>query len=210
MEMIDNLMQKILQHFAGPHFQEELAQAKVEFFEHVKILEDNVELYEQRMSQFYDWYFFIRELSGFGQPPIKACHFIRELRFSPEELEILSVLEQNRHSIFEFIKLKDKALHIKDLIRKDKIVVKDNPWTFGFDGGEFFEARLINWQGEWLFTKGFCFHPGEAKKFILMEVKKYQKNPDLDIEDFLLRLAKKRFKLDQYKHVKPELIYAQI
>ncbi len=210
MEIIDQVMQKILQHFAGPGFQEELHEAKVEFFENVKILEDKVELFEQRMSQFYDWYFFNRELSGFGQPPLKACHFIRELRFSDEELQMLKVLEQNRHSIFEFLKIKDNSLYIRDLIRKDKIMIEKNPWTFGFEGGEFFEARLVPIEGSWIFTKGFCFHPSEAKKFILLEVKKYQKNPDLNVEEFLLRLAKKRFKLDQYRHVKPELIYSAV
>ena len=59
-----------------------------------------------------------------------------------------------------------------------------------------------------LFTKGFCFHPENAKKFIHEEIKRHKKDPDLDPDFFMLRLIRMKYKYEQYKHVKPEMIYS--
>ena len=79
---------------------------------------------------------------------------------------------------------------------------------FGFNPEELFEARLIPTGDTWVFTRGFCFHPENAKKFILNEVKTHRKNPDLDPEAMMLRLIRMRYKYEQYKHVRPEGIYS--
>src|SRR5690606_1337922 len=144
-------------------FKDELVKAKKEFFENSVTLDEQSEYYELRMSQFYDWYFFTRELSGYGQTPLNACMLVRELRFSEEELQQLEVLKQNRHSIFEFIKIKGNDVYIKDVFSNKKLIVKSSPWIFGFDEEELFEARLIPHGDTYFFTRGFCFHPELAK-----------------------------------------------
>jgi hypothetical protein len=78
---------------------------------------------------------------------------------------------------------------------------------FNFEDKETFEARIIEVQGRNYFLKGFCFHPQSAQKYILDEIKDYRKDPDLDFKEFLMRLNKMRYKLEQYRHIKPELIY---
>jgi hypothetical protein len=207
MNEYEKLIEKILNHFAGDSFKMELARAKKEFFENSGTLDEHSEYYELRMSQFYDWYFFTRELSGYGQSPLDACLLERELRFSPEELQQLEVLKQVRHSIFEFIKIKASDIYLKDLLANKKVVVKSSPWLFGFAQEELFEARLIPHGDSFVFTRGFCFHPELAKKFILDEVKRHRKDPDLDPDVMMLRLIKMRFKYEQYRHVNPEMIY---
>jgi hypothetical protein len=207
MNEYEKLIEKILNHFAGENFKGELIKAKKEFFENSVTLDEHSEYYELRMSQFYDWYFFTRELTGYGQTPLNACTMVRELRFSEEEQKHLAVLKQNRHSIFEFIKIKGNDVHIKDLLSNKKLVVKSSPWIFGFDEEELFEARLIPEGENYFFMRGFCFHPELAKKFILDEVKRHRKDPDLDPDVMMLRLIKMRFKYEQYKHVNPEMIY---
>jgi len=207
MNEYEKLIEKILNHFAGEDFKSELVRAKKEFFESSVALDEHAGSYDLRMSQFYDWYFFSRELSGFGQTPLKACLLVRELRFSELELKQLEILKCHRHSVFEFVKTKGSDVYIKDLLANKKLVVKSSPWIFGFDEEELFEARLIPHEDNYLFTRGFCFHPDLAKKFILDEVKRHRKDPDLDPEIMMLRLIKMRFKYEQYKHVNPEMIY---
>ncbi|MEN0058191.1 MAG: hypothetical protein AAGB31_05105 [Bdellovibrio sp.] len=208
MNEYEKLIEKILNHFVGENFKDELAMAKKEFFENAGTLDENSEHFESRMAQFYDWYFFTRELKGFGQTPLEACLLVRELRFSDEELQILEVLRRHRHSIFEFIKIKNGDVYIKDLLTNAKLVVKQSSYIFGFDPDELFEARLIPHGDSFVFTRGFCFHPESAKKFILGEVKRHRKDPDLDPDILMLRLIKMRYKFEQYKHVKPEMIYS--
>lgn len=203
----EKFSEKILNHFVQGQFRDELILAKKEFFENAGTLDEHSDHYESRMSQFYDWYFLTRELRGYGQTPLDACTLERELRFSDREVELLAALKQFRHSIFEFIKIKDNDVYIKDLIYNQKMVVKQCPWIYGFDPDELFEARLIPSGDTWIFTKGFCFHPESAKKFILGEIKKHRKDPDLDPDNMMLRLIKMRYKFEQYKHVKPEMIY---
>lgn len=201
------IIDKILAHYAGEQFKEEVRQAKSEFFDNAGILEEHSEQFELRMSQFFDWYFFTRELNGFAQTPLDAVFMARELRFTPEEVVLIDRLKQHRHSIFEFIKIKGSDLYIKDLLANKKMVIKNSPWTFGFDPQELFEARMIPDGENWIFTKGFCFHPEEAKKYILSEVKRHRKDPDLDPELMMLKLVKMRYKFERYRHVKIDMIY---
>ncbi|MBX2988808.1 MAG: hypothetical protein KF802_13010 [Bdellovibrionaceae bacterium] len=209
MNPAEQLIDKILQHFAGPAFKSELEKAKKEFFGSQNLLEEQNAQFELRMSQFFDWYFFTRELSGYGRTPLEVCQFERELRFTPEEELMLENLKKHRHSLFEFRKVKGEDMHLNDLIANEKIVVRKSSWIYGFDTDEIFEARLIPGDGGWFFTRGFCFHPESAKKFILDEIKKHRKDPDLDPDELMLRLVKMRSKCEQYKHVRPEMIYSE-
>lgn len=202
------LMEKILHHFAGEAFRDEVRMAKSEFFDNAGILDEKSDHFELRMSQFFDWYFFTREMKGYALTPLESIHTVRELRFSPEETGLIEKLRAHRHSLFEFIKLKDNNIHIKDLLRGSKLIVKESPWTYGFDSDEIFEARLIPFEDTFVFTKGFCFHPVDAKKFILSEIKRHKKDPDLNPEDMMLRLIKMRYKFERYRHVKIDMIYS--
>lgn len=207
MNEFEKVIEKILNHFVGENFKDELALAKKEFFENAGTLDENSDHYDSRMAQFYDWYFFTRELVGYKQTPLECCHLVRDLRFTDEEQAIIEVLKQHRHSIFEFIKIKDGDVYIKDLLSNKKLVVKKSSYVFGFDPDELFEVRLIPQGDSFVFTRGFCFHPESVKKFILGEVKRHRKDLDLDPDLMMLRLIKMRYKLEQYKHVKPDLIY---
>lgn len=207
MNEFEILMEKILKHFVSEEFSDELADAKKEFFEGTGTLDENSEHYESRMAQFYDWYFFTRPLKGFGRTPLEACVMVRDLRFSEQELEMLETLKKHVHSIFEFIKEKKGDIYIKDLLQNKKIVVKNSPFAVGFDEDELFEVRLIPVGDSFIFSRGFCFHPESAKKFILNEIKRHRKDADLDQKALMVRLTKMRYKLEQYKHVRVEDIY---
>jgi len=208
MTPVEALIDRVLQHFAGPAFREELETAKREYFGSVNVLQERNQQYELKLSQFFDWYFFTRELRGYGRTPLEVCEQERELRFTPAEADLLLKLRDFRHSLFEFRKLKGDDVHITDLLKNQKLVVKKSPWIYGFEPDEIFEARLVPTGESWEFTRGFCFHPAEARKYILSEIKSHRKDPDLDPDVLMLRLAKMRSRFEQYKHVRPEMIYS--
>lgn len=208
MNEFQDLIEKILKVFAGEKFREELLLAKKSFFESSGALDEHTESFEARMSQFYDWYFFTRPLAGYGRAPLAVCELARELRFSEEETQRLAVLRKNRHSLFELIKVKNSDMYIRDLFSNKKLVVKKSPWVIGIEPEEIFEVRLFPVGEDYIFSKGFCFHPPAASKYILSEIIRHKKDPDLDPEVFMLRLLKMRYKCDQYRKVDPELIYS--
>ena len=200
-EKLQALMDKILKHFAGPSFADELRSAKAEFFDFAGHMDENGEQFELRMSQFFDWYFYTRDLSGYGHPPLFCTETARELRVSREEMALIDVMRAHRHSLFEFLKIKGNDVYGRDLLKNEKLVIRECPWTVGFSRDEIFDVRVLTAEGEHHFTRGFCFHPAQTKKFILGEVKKHQKDPDLNPEDMMLRLIKMRYKHEQYRHL---------
>lgn len=200
-------MQKLIGHYTSKTFQDELAQAKKEFFDNAGTLDENKPHYNLRMHQFYEWYFLTRPLKSYMKTPLEVCSLHRELRLSPEDEQAIEILKQHRHSVFEFLKLKKEEIYLKDLFKNDKVLVRQNELVFGFDEKEYFEARIVKLADCFYFLKSFCFHPESAQKFIAAEVKVHRKNTDLNPETFILRLNKMRYKFEQYKHVKPELIY---
>jgi len=127
------LMERILNHFAGDLFKDEVKQAKSQFFDNAGILDEKAQSYELRMNQFFDWYLFTRELSGYGQTPLESCLMTRELRFSQDELSLIEQMKKHRHSLFEFLKLKNNDIYIRDLLKGEKLVVKQSPWIYGFN-----------------------------------------------------------------------------
>jgi hypothetical protein len=206
-EQFEGAYLKLVGHFATAKYQDELNMARKEFFENAGTLDENKPNYALRMSQFYDWYFLTRPLKGHMQTPLMVVDIQRDLRLTEEDQEVINVLKKARHSLFELVKVKKGEITLKDLFKNEKLTVNTDQHIFEFDEKEFFEIRIIELNGKKYFLKGFCFHPESAQKFILAEVKTYQKNPDLDPADFMLRLVKMRYKFEQYRHVKPEMIY---
>ena len=204
----ENLYNRILAHFTGPKFSEDVQQSKRSFFESSGALDEQSAFYELRMRQFLDWYFFTHQLREYKRTPLEAAPMVRELRLSDQDMLWIESFKHQRHSLFEFLKLKNGNVYLKDIFANQKFTVTNCPWVMGFDCEEIFEARLIPSGPNYVFMRGLCFHPAEAKKFILSEVKKYRSDRDLDPEVLMLRLMKMRYKFEQFKHVRFDMIYS--
>ncbi len=207
-EIIDGLMQF---YAAGP-FADEAVAAKLEFFELAGIFDEQSPSFDMRMAQFTDWYLFSRPLTSSGLVPI-AHHLVnRPARVSESDLPYLKNMSLNRLSLFEFIKIKNQDVYVKDLFSKYKLVIKNSPVTYGFTPEEYFQARLIPHQDSFLFSIAFCFHPPEATKFINAQVKLVNKLPDEQQKEarerLVLRLFRMRNKFEQYRHVGIKEIYS--
>lgn len=201
-------LQKLIRYYTGDEFLDELNTAKKEFFENTGSLDENKPNYNLRMHQFYEWYFLTRPLKSYMKTPLAVSSQHRGLRLTEDDLSAIEILKNtHQHLLFEYIKTTKTSIFVKNLLTNKKIEIELGNFVFGFDSKEFFQARIVEINEKKYFLDSFCFHPESAQKFILSEIKVLQKNPDLSLEDFLLRLNKMRYKFEQYKHVKPELIY---
>ncbi len=198
---------KLVGYFTAGIYQDEMLTAKKDFFSNTGILDENRANYALRMTQFFDWYFLTRKLSSHMKTPLAVAASQRDLRLSAEDIETIDVLNRHEHSLYEVLKNKNGVLTIRDLFAGKKMDVHSEGLIFSFEDKETFEARVIGVGGKNYFLKGFCFHPQSALKYITEELKLYRKNPDLNFKDFLIRLNKMRYKLEQYSHIKPEMIY---
>lgn len=201
-------LKKLIGYYTGAEFKDELNSAKKFFFENTGSLDENKPNFNLRMHQFYEWYFLTRPLTSFMKTPLSVCDQHRDLRLTLEDLKTIEILkETQQHILFEYIKMKGDILFVRNLMTDKKMEIQQVNLVFGFDNKEFFQARVVEIYEKKYFLDSFCFHPESSQKFILAEIKTLQSNPDLSLEDFLLRLNKMRYKFEQYKHVKPELIY---
>lgn len=207
LEIFEDVYQKLILHFTSNTFKDELSLAQKEFFDNTGTLDENKPNYTLRMSQFFDWYFLTRPLKGYMLSPLMVCEQQRELRLTDIDFAVIEVLKKHQHSIYEYIKTKNNEMHIKDLYKNEKIIIVADQLVFSFDEKELFEARIVQIDKKNYYLKGFCFHPESAQKFIIEQTAIFRKNHDLNYNDFLVRLNKMRYKFEQYRHVKPEMIY---
>lgn len=203
----DNLIERLLQHYAGSEFREEVGEAKKEFFDQAGIVDQDTEQFEIRMAQFLDWYLFTRENAQTHLPPIQMAFDQPTMEMSDEDRASLENLIKCNHSLFELNKIRGDDVFVKDLISGKKLVVRDSYVTAGFNQDEIFEARVVPHGDNWIFCKGFCFHPPEATKFIVKEIKKVKHLDRPQKEALVLRLMKMRYKHEQYRHIRLEYIY---
>jgi len=201
------LYDRIIDHFTGSQYKDEIARAKKDFFGPTGSFEEDNEQFEAKMSLFLDWNIFDRNLSDVGLTPIESIKEIGSLRLEDSDKGNLESLLNPVHSVFEFIKIKNQNVYLKDLIHRKKYIIEDSNVLVGFTRDELFEARLIPVGKSYQFSSGFCFHPLEAKKYILKEIKKIKKLGEPERNELMDRLARMRMKFDQFKHIRPEYIY---
>lgn len=207
----NELTEKMMQFFSSGEFQDEAIKAKLQFNDYAGVFDEAAPDFEMKLSQFVDWFLFTRRLSKYGMCPIALQVERRMMPVSDEEHPYYTNLANNRHSLFEFLKITKDDLHVRDLFSDYKLVIKKSPVVHGFNRDEPFESRLIPHGDSFLFASAFCFHPKESTKYIHQEVKRVKKMGDDERpkarEDLLLKLFKMRHKYDQYQHVAVNEIY---
>ena len=203
-------IEKLSVYFSSPHYQDEVLEAKREFFRDVGVDDKESDRYEQWMNIFFDWYLFTRPISGTNLPPAQFALEIDEFQqLHGDEKRIFMNLSKCEHSLLQFIKVKGDFVYFKDLFRKKKVKVVNNEFVLTLEKGDICDARLIPDEDHFFFSKGFCSHPIEVNKFILKEVKKLKKATAEEQHSFQLELIRMFFKMEQYSHLKFEQVYTR-
>jgi hypothetical protein len=210
--MYEELIDRLTLHFTNDPYRAEVAAAKKEFFDEAGIMDEESQFFEMRMTQFLEWYLFTRPLSlaiGAGRvtPAVRALE-IEEFVMTADERPAFESLACIRHSLFEFVRIRGEEIHIHDLLLDKPIVIYGSPIRIGFSRDEIFDARLIPDGEQFHFSRAFCFHPAEASRYILAEIKKLRKSKNTsDEETFMLKAIKMRYKYEQYRHLKLDYVY---
>lgn len=206
--IFEEVLDRLLTLYTSDEYADEILKAKVEFFERsIPSVDDDTAQFNLRMSQFLDWYLFTRKLSGPALTPIEFALQDKSFPKRDSDTEHFKSLLNASHSVFEFIKIKDNDIYVKDLFTGDKVVMKNSDVNAGFNKDDLFSVRIIPHGDTFVFAKGFCFHPLEVRKYILKEIKANKKAPQEEKEKLLLKLLRMKNKVDQYKHILPKYIY---
>lgn len=206
------LIEKLMQHYTGKGYLNEVEAAKGDFFERAGTFDEASVDFELKMAQFTDWYLFTRPMQSTGRAAIEMVLDDPSYELTPEERPYYLNLRNSRHSLFEFQKLKKEDVYLKDLFTGFKYTILKSKVTQGFNKDEFFEARLIPHDGGYTFSNAFCFHPSVTAKFVLKEIKRVNKLPEEEQaqarEELIARLFKMKSKHEQYRHLEIQEIYS--
>ncbi len=200
-------IERLLVYFSSEKYHEDLIDGKEQFYGELGQYEEDTEGYEQRLNLFFDWYLFTRGLSGVQTPPAQYALELGDFEIRDEERPFFESLAKTHHSLYEISKIRGESIYLKDLFTGQKRTINDARYCVGFNKDEVFDGRLIEHEEQFYFAKGFCFHPPQAKKFLIKEIKKVRKLESDHHESLMLRLIKMRFKVEQYKHLKIDDVY---
>ena len=203
----DELIERLILHYTGDVYKSEAVAAKREFFDEAGIMDEENNQFEMRMTQYLEWYLFTRPLAASQLSPTRHAFESGEFAMTEAERPLIENLAKTRHGLFEFLHIRGDDIHVKDLFVGKRLVIRNSAIRVGFSRGEIFDTRLIPYEDTVVFAKAFCFHPEEASKFILGEVKKLKKSDPMLQEALMLRLLKMRYKYEQYRHLKLDHVY---
>ena len=206
--MFEELIDRLTTYFTADHYKEDVATAKKAFFDEAGIMDEENQAFEMRMTQFLEWYLFTRPLTGPRLTPAQYALQLEDFEMTAEERPLFENLACAQHSLFEFLKIRGDDIHVRDLFLDKKVVIHNSPINIGFNRDEIFDGRLIPHGEGYHFSRSFCFHPGEASKYIMTEVKRIRKTTGvIEQEPFMLKLLKMRYKYEQYRHLKLDYVY---
>ncbi|BDG06475.1 hypothetical protein [Anaeromyxobacter oryzae] len=166
--------------------------------------------YEVRLNGMLDFYLYEWRSPG-GQTSIERFLEAEGPSLSAEDVAQYQDLAKNVHGLFEVRKIKEGQIRVRDVFGGGDYDVTERRQVAGLEKGDVLEARLLPFDGTLFFSGAFLYHPREARKAILSEVKRLKKAAGKggtpDIPAFLALLSRMALKLERYRNVRLEAIY---
>jgi hypothetical protein len=185
-----------------------LLEAKAEYFQLTGEVFEDDKVFEARMASFLDYYVFDRRSPGTGKTPAQELYDEQREKVGPEAAIPFRAFTETIHGLFEVRKLTDDGVRLRELFSAKEFQVAERRKLAGLEKGDILEARLIPFSGFLLFSSAFVFHPREATKLILKQVKRLKKAaPQTDPRSLAWDCSRRALKTDRYKQIAVEKIY---
>ena len=208
---LQELHESLLSWASAPPREEDLLRAKREHFEAYGEPHEEDRSFELRVNGMLDAYLYdYRPTGGFGTTHERFVE-AEGPSLTPEEIAAYRALGQAAHGLFEVRKIREGRVKVRDVFTGTDHEVTERRQVAGLSEDDLIEARLLPHQGALFFSGAFLWHPREARKAILAEVKKMKKavprGIGVDPRPFLARLSRMALKLERYRNVRLESIY---
>lgn len=167
--------------------------------------------FEIRVNGMLDHYLYDFRPSGGVGTTLERFLESQGATLSPEEVRAYRDLAANVHGLFEVRRIGDGQVRLRDVFTGTDHDVTERRQVAGLAKGDLLEARLLPFEGALFFSGSFLYHPREARKHILAEVKRLKKAVGRgalpDVKAFLATLGQMALKLERYRNVRLESIY---
>jgi len=207
---LSEVHERLLSWATAEQRKEDLLAARRDHFDRYGEPHEEDRSYEARVNGMLDFYLYDWRPTG---TPSTLERFVEAqvAALSPEEIAVARDLAGNVHGLFEVRKIRDGLVRLRDVFTAADHDVSERRQLAGLGKGDLLEARLLPYDGKLVFSGGFLYHPPEARKAILAEVKRLRKAAGKggapDVAAFLAQLSRMAFKLERYRNVRLESIY---
>jgi hypothetical protein len=208
---LPELHERLLAWATAPARQADLLAARADHFGRYGEPHEEDQSYERRMNGMLDFYLY--EWRPSPLVPSTLERFIAEegSALAPEDHATLAGLVAQRRGLFEVKRVQPGLVRVADAFTGEVLDVTERRQVAGLEKGDLLEARLLPYEGKLVFSGAFLYHPREARKLILAEVKRLKKAAGKaaqpDPGPFLATLSRMAFKLERYRNVRLESIY---
>jgi hypothetical protein len=208
---LPELHERLLSWATAPARQADLLAARADHFGRYGEPHEEDQSYERRMNGMLDFYLY--EWRPAPMAPSTLERFIAEegRGLAAEDHATLAGLVAQRRSLFEVRRLQPGVVRVADVFTGEVLDVAERRQVAGLERGDLLEARLLPYEGKLVFSGAFLYHPREARKLILAEVRRLKKAAGAaarpDQGTFLATLSRMAFKLERYRNVRLEAIY---
>jgi len=207
---LQQLLERLLAWATAEPRKEDLLTARREHFERHGEPHEEDRSHEVRLNRMLDAYVYEYRPGG-GQTTIERFIEAEGAKLFPEEIRAYRELAASVHALFEVRKIKDGTVVVRDVFSGQDHDVTERRTTAGLGKGDLLESRLLPFEGNLFFSGAFLYHPREARKAILGEVKRLKKaagrGGTVDVPTFLAQLSRMAIKLERYRNVRLESIY---
>lgn len=208
---LQELHERLLSWASAPPREEDLLRAKREHFQEYGEPHEEDRSYEVRVNGMLDAYLYEFRVPGTAQRIVERFVEAEGGALPPEDLAAYRALSQSVHGLFEVRKIKDGLVRLRDVFTGKDVDVTERRQVAGLNKDDLLEARLLPFEGGLYFSGAFLYHPREARKAILAEVKRMKKEAgkggEIDPKPFLARLSRMALKMERYRNVRLESIY---
>ena len=208
---LQQLHERLLSWASAPPRDQDLLRAKREHFEEYGEPHEEDRSYEVRVNGMLDAYLYEFRLPGSPLSTVERFVDAEGATLSPEDLAAYRALAQSVHALFEVRKIKDGFVRLRDVFTSKDVEVTERRQVAGLNKDDVLEARLLPFEGGLFFSGAFLYHPREARKPILAEVKRMRKEAGkeavIDARPFLARISRMALKMERYRNVRLESIY---
>jgi hypothetical protein len=208
---LQQLQERLLAWATAEPRKEELLTARRAHFERCGEPHEEDRTYEPRMTGMLDFYLYDYRPEGDGRSTVER--FLEAEAGALPEAEVAAYrdLAGTIHGLFEVRKIRDGKIVLRDAFTAADHEVTERRQVAGLDKGDVLEARLLPHEGNLYFSGAFLYHPREARKQILAEVKRLKKAAGKggapDVAELLATLSRMALKLERYRNVRLESIY---
>ena len=186
----------------------DLLAAQAEYFALTGEIYEDDKQFEMRMASFLDFYLFDRRSPLTGKTPAQEYYDEQQRSGAQDQVAGYRSFTETLHGLFDVRRLGKGQVRLRELFSGKQMTVTERRQLAGLEKGDIIEARLIPFGGHLWFSPAFCYHPREASKAILKEIKRRKKkDAGKGAQRMTWECSRMALKVDRYRQIAVEKIY---